>query len=131
MASDAELMDCYFVNGYNYYLNIWEISHLWHNKNPQHNDILDMEVQKTIMIFSRWIQRGEINICNENGHTYNIKDGVDGQRDFLKQYYPEYSNKENKDIPTEVHNACDERLEYEGRKNTQYYNFAGDIVEVS
>jgi hypothetical protein len=130
MVDEASLMPYYFKNDYPESMSIWQICHLWHGVNPQHNDILDIPVQKTIMMFSRWIQRGEINICNGNGYTFDIKSNVGGQRAFLKEYYPEYSNKENKDIPTKVHNACDERLVYEGRRNAQYYDFAGEIIEI-
>ncbi len=130
MVDEASLMEYYFKNGYPECMSIWEISHLWHDINPQHNDILDMQVQKTIMVFSQWIMRGAINICAEGGYTYDVKNGIYGERDFFKIHYPAYANKEYKDIPTEAHKAWDERVEYEGRKSTQYYDFAGDIVNI-
>jgi hypothetical protein len=89
-----------------------------------------MKVQKTIMMFSRWIQRGEINICNGDGRTYDIKSNVGGEHGYLKKYCPEYLNKEEKDIPIEIHKARAERLAYEGRRNAQYYNFAGEIIDI-
>ncbi len=119
-------------NIYRDLLNIWQICHLWYDINPDHNEQLNIKVQQLIMIFSQWIARGEINICSENHYTYDIKNAeMLSDQKYVEKYYPDiYANKNKEPIPLHIFEENSRKLDYEMRKNKQYYDFAGDIISI-
>jgi len=69
-------------------LSIWEISHRWHNHDPNTTDpdSLPLEVQDTLRFLTRKMARHELPSCSSRGVRYTIDADIESFEDIISHH---------------------------------------------